>query len=287
MQPCIQPSGLDARIGTGNWAAFSIGLDAVYAAAAQWKKRLEGVHKPWLCWNVSPRWCGLQQRVIQHFGWTPVVGFDPRVGPPPVETGAILIDFNEAFQFPVLWPHFPLEFAFLFTERLAFWHADLLCRLPVLENIVKLFESLEDGQMSAVLDRGGRRNYLNFKTHRYWELCGCTTASASENQFYNGTGWWRYFSRHPKCTVTVERERRNRYSYDSGVGILYWEKNYNGSIKPIDLRSIAEGHCSQIMSSNYKSAPDHLTAMRNLPQELEDNYSLENEARRFGLAQFL
>jgi len=287
MQPCIQPGGLDARIGTGNWAAFSIDLDLVFAAAAQWKKQLEGVRKPWLCWNVSPRWSAFQQRVIQHFGWTPVVGFDPRAGAPPMEPGAVLIDFNAGFDFPVLWPHFPLEFAFRFTERLAFWHADLLVRLPVLEKIVKLFESIEDGEMSAVLDRGGRRNYLNFKSHRYWELCGCTTASASENQFYNGTGWWRYFAMHPKCTVAAERERRQRYSYDSGVGILYWEKNYNGSIKPIDLRLIAEGHCSEIMSSNYKSAPDHLTAMRNLPRELEENYSLDKEAQRLGLEQFL
>ena len=287
MQPCIQPNGIDARIGTGNWAGFTIGLDAVYSAAAEWKARLAGIYKPWLCWNVSPRWSLLQQRVVKHFGWTPVVGFDPRVGPPPIEPGAILIDFNESFQFPVLWPHFPLEFAFLFTERLAFWHADLLCRPRVMEQLVHTFDSLEDGEMSAVLDKGGRRNYLNFKSHRYWELCGCTTRSASENQFYNGTGWWRNFALHPKCTVTAERERRRQYSYDSGVGILYWQKYYNGAVKSIDLRMVAEGHCSEIMSPTYKSAPAHQTAMRDLPSELDQNYSLEAQSRRLGLERFL
>ena len=262
-------------------------MEPVYAAAAEWKVWLAGVKKPWLCWNVHPRWSVVQQRLVKHFGWTPVVGFDPRVGPPPLEPGAILIDFNERFRFPVMWPHFPLEFAFLFTARLAFWHADLLCRLPVMEQLVALFDSLEDGQMSAVLDRGGRRNYLNFKSHRYWELCGCTTRAASENQFYNGTGWWRYFAMHPKCTVKEERERREQYSWDSGVGILYWQKKYNGSIKPIDIHLVKEGHCSEIMAKDYKSAPGHQTAMRNLPLELESNYSLDHEARRLRLEQFL
>jgi hypothetical protein len=88
------------------------------------------------------------------------VGFDPRVGPPPVEPGAILIDFNEGFGFPVMWPHFPLEFAFVFIElKLAFWHADLLCRMAVLKRLAAIYKSLADGEMAAVYDIGGRRNY--------------------------------------------------------------------------------------------------------------------------------
>jgi hypothetical protein len=278
---------IDPKNGTGSWLDFNIPLERIFQAAAEWKQRVDGIKKPWLCWNVSPRWCVLQQRLVQTAGWTPVIGYDPRIGPPPVLPGSVLIDFNASFQLPVMWPHFPLEFAFLWTDRLAFWHADLLCRLPVLEQLTKTFESLEDGQMAAVLDKGGRRNYLNFKSHRYWELCGCTTAGASENQFYNGTGWWRFFWLHPKCRVSAEIERRKRYSYDSGVGILYWKNNYNGPVVPISIYLVKEGHCSEIMSRNYRNAPNHLTALRDLPTELDANYNLDDVAQKFGIAHLL
>jgi len=107
---------------------------------------------------------------VKHVGWTPVLGFDPRIGPRPVEPGFVLIDFNANFGLPLMLPHFPLEFMFLWADRLAFWHSDLLCRLPVMEGLARRFEALEDGQTTAVLERGGRRNYFNFKRHRFWEL---------------------------------------------------------------------------------------------------------------------
>jgi hypothetical protein len=280
-------AAIDPKNGTGNWQDFNIPLERVLEAAAEWRRQLAGVERPWLCWNVSPRWCQLQQRLVQSVGWTPVLGFDPRVGPPPVLPGSILIDFGAAFQLPVMWPHFPLEFAFLWTDRLAFWHADLLCRPEVMQQLARTFLSLENGQMAAVLDKGGRRNYLNFKSHRFWELCGCTTQGASENQFFNGTGWWRNFALHPKCRVTAERQRRQRYSYDSGVGILYWKNRYNGSVIPIDIHLIKEGHCSEIMSKDYKDAPNHLTALRDLSQELDANYNLDEVAQRLGLSHLL
>lgn len=278
---------IDPKNGTGNWLDFNIPLERVFEAAAEWKQKLTGIDRPWLCWHVSPRWCLLQQRLVQFIGWTPVIGFDPRIGPPPLLPGSVLIDFSERFQFPVMWPHFPLEFAFLWANRLAFWHADLLCRLPMMEQLASIFESLEDGQVAAVLDKGGRRNYLNFKSHRFWELCGCTTQGASENQFYNGTGWWRNFSLHPKCRISTERLRRQRYSYDSGVGILYWKRNYRGTVIPINLRVIKEGHCSEIMLKNYRSAPHHLTALRDLTSELDSNYNIEEVSRRLGIAHLL
>jgi len=280
-------STVDPKSGTGDWKAFSLPLERVFEAAADWKQRLAGVEKPWLCWNVSHRWSCLQQRLVRHVGWTPVIGFDPRVGAPPVAPGAVAIDFNEAFGFPVMWPMFPLEFAFLFTERLAFWHADLLCRLPVLEKLAADFSALQNGQMTAVLDKGGLRNSLNFKSHRFWELCGCTTRGASENQFYNGTGWWRCFGSHPKCVLREERARRNRYSWDSGVGIRYWRNKYNGCVLPIDVRLVKEGHCSEIGKRDYRTAANHLEATRDLAAELDMNYSLEQVAERLGIGQFL
>lgn len=278
---------IDPKNGTGNWEHFQIPLESIFEAAAEWKHQVAGVEKPWLCWNVSPHWSRLQQRLVKHVGWTPVLGFDPRVGPPPVEPGSVLIDFNANFGFPVMWPHFPLEFMFLWADRLAFWHADLLCRLPVMEQLSRRFEALENGQMTAVLDKGGRRNYLNFKSHRFWELCGCTTRAASENQFYNGCGWWRNFALHPKCTLAAERQRRQRLSYDSGVGILYWKNRHHGAVLPLSIHLVKEGHCSEIMLPSYRSAPGHLTAMRNLTSELDANYSIDEVAARLGIAHLL
>jgi hypothetical protein len=78
--------------------------------------------------------------------------------------------------------------------------------------------------MAAALDRGGWRNLLNFKAHRYFELCGCRTKNASENQLYNGVGWWRHIEAHPKCVLDEERARRKTYFWDHVVGILYWQK---------------------------------------------------------------
>src|SRR6516165_1632 len=279
---------IDPKAGTGNWKWFTPVLqEAVFRAAAQWKDRLAGVEKPWLCWNVSGRWCYLQQRLVQEVGWTPVVGFDPRTGPPPLAEGSILIDFNETLNLPLLWPHVPLEFAFLFSHRLAFWHADLLCRLSVMERLAGQFAGLKDGQLAAVLDRGGLRNRLSFKSHRYWELCGCTTKSAGENQYYNGTGWWRNFQLHPKCVLAQERVKRSTYHYDSGVGILYWQKKYNGSIVPIDINLVKEGHCSEIGNKNYRHLANHFEPTRNLGAEIDLNYSIEEVATRLGIAHLL
>src|SRR6266851_163745 len=282
-QPMIDP-----KAGTGTWTWFTSPLvDSIFEGAKLWKKRLAGVEKPWLCWNVSGRWCYLQQKLVQAVGWTPVVGFDPRSGPPPLAEGSILIDFNQTLNLPVLWLHVPLEFAFLFADRLAFWHADLLCRLPVMERLAKQFDNLKDGQLAAVFDRRGLRNRLNFRTHRYWELCGCTTKGASENQFYNGTGWWRHIELHPKCVLEEERRKRKAYSWDHGVGILYWQKKYNGHVTPIDMHLVKEGHCSEIANKNYKKLPHHYDTGRNIGAEIDLNYPIEEVAARLGIAHLL
>jgi hypothetical protein len=278
---------INPKSGTGDWEGFTIPLEQIFDAAKCWQRKLAEIDKPWLCWNVSHRWSYLQQKLVKQVGWTPVVGFDPRVGLPPLVPEAVPIDFNEPFGFPVMWPMFPLEFAFLFAPRLAFWHADLLCRLPVLEQLARQFAALPDGEMSAVLDKGGLRNSLNLKSHRFWELCGCTTRSASENQFYNGTGWWRSFALHPKCVLPEERARRKCYSWDSGVGILYWRDHYNGAVAPIDVRLVKEGHCSEIGNPNYRAGASHREAMRNLSSELDMNYSLDAVAARLGIGHLL
>ena len=145
------------RAGTGNWDAYRSGMDRIYASAEKWRTALRDVKQPWLCWNIDDEWCSIQQRLVQAVGWTPVIGWDPNSCPArrTVLPGSVEIDFNADLQFPALWPHFPMEFAFLWTERLAFWHADLL-------------ESMcnPTADRSAVIDdvlRAHLKNYLDFR----------------------------------------------------------------------------------------------------------------------------
>jgi len=282
-------SSLDAKatsqIGKGNWEGFSIPLERVYEAAAEWRNSLAGVERPWLCWNVSDRWCKLQQRLIQEVGWTPVIGFDPRSGPPTVLPGSILVDFNAKFGLEVMWPHFPLEFAFLFSKRLAFWHADLLCPLGTMRRLATLFESLPDGSMAAIIDRGGRRNILNWRSHRYWELVGCTTEGASRSQFDHGSGWWRHIQFHPNCKDDSERRRRAKYYYDSGVGIMYWKRRYRGRVVSIPESMVADGHCTSINKKDYKQVEPGKA--RVLSAELDMNFDIRAVASRLGILHLL
>jgi len=275
-----------SQAGKGNWEGFSVPLETVHEAASEWRKALAGVARPWLCWNVSERWCRLQQRLIQEVGWTPVIGYDPRCGPPAeVLPGSILIDFNSHFGFEVMWPHFPLEFVFLFTDRLAFWHADLLCRLEVMHRLKATFESLPDGAVAAVPDYGGRRNFFRFRQHRYWELVGCTTKAASEAQFNHGSGWWRHMEHHPQCTDEKERRRRARYYWDSGIGIMYWRRRYGGKVVDLPEKLVIEGHCTSINNKNYRQV--NPGRARNLGAEIDLNYDIEKVAARLGIAHLL
>ena len=184
----VQTSG---KVGTGNWGAFHGDMEDIYLAAEKWKQAISMIDKPWLCWNINNDWCTLQQKLILAVGCTPIVGWDPNCVPSTrtIIPGAVEIDFNEYFKFPAIWPHFPLEFAFLWADRLDFWHADLLVRIDKLQKIVSLYESMKDGEMAAVKSIGGTRNLLNFRGHRYWELLGCTTKGASKSQFETGCGW--------------------------------------------------------------------------------------------------
>jgi hypothetical protein len=192
---------------------------------------------------------------------------------------SIEIDFNAHFNFPALWPHFPLEFAFLWTNRLAFWHADLLVRPEKLMSLKNLFESLHNGEMAAVKSIGGLRKFFRFKQHRYWELIGCTTYEASKHQFDTGCGWWRHFYKHPN-TPNNEYQERIKYYYDSGVGIMYWKKRYKQKIYEINEKWIDEGHCSEIGTENYIKG-------NNKAEELRLNFDLEKVARRLQLDDFL
>jgi hypothetical protein len=274
------------RQGIGNWDAFKVPLEKVYEAGREWAAEAADIEKPWLCWNVEPAWCLMQQKLVREVGWTPLVGFDPRIGPPPLLPEAKLIDFNRVFQLPLLYLHVPVEFAFLFTRRLAFWHADLLCRLGTMHKLARIFEKLPDGEMAAVLDRGGLKDTFKFYRHRYWELIGCTTQGASRHQFEVGSGWWMHVEKHPSCRDPEELERRKKLYWDHGIGIRYWEKRYGGRIHSIPLRLVAEGHCAPYGNPKYKHTK-YKDFRRKLSEDLNANFSLEAVARKLGLEKLL
>ncbi|WP_415427234.1 hypothetical protein, partial [Staphylococcus borealis] len=76
--------------GIGNWEAVNgspYAIHGVLREARHWAQVTAGHDKLWLCWNVDPAWCLIQQALVQQISWTPLVGFDPRVGPPPLLPG--------------------------------------------------------------------------------------------------------------------------------------------------------------------------------------------------------
>ncbi len=271
----------EGKNGTGDWADFNLSIEAIHEAAGEWKKIVGNERKLWLCWNISDRWSLLQQKMVLRAGWTPVVGFDPNCRPEKlaIEPGAILIDFGKALDLKVVWPHFPLEFAFLWAPKLAFWHADLLMPMAKLHAYARHFEALQDGQMAAVHSKGGMRRYFSKKSHRYWELLGCTTEAASKHQFENGCGWWRNFHEHPNTPID-ERAKRANYYYDSGVGISYWAQRYKKTVFKLNEKELTAGHCSAIGFKNYKKS-------LHKGLELDLNYDLNTVAAKMSLQDML
>lgn len=271
----------EGKKGTGNWGDFDLPLDQVLKAAEGWKKEIGNQQKLWLCWNISTRWSLLQQRMVLDAGWTPVVGHDPNCMPDRLETlpGSIFIDFGKSLNLKAVWPHFPLEFAFLWAPKLAFWHADLLMPMDKMQQFAARFDALKDGEMAAVHSTGGLRYLFNRKSHRYWELLGCTTEAASRHQFETGCGWWRNFHAHPN-TPPSERAERASYWYDSGVGIAYWERRNKRRIVRLNERELVAGHCSEIGHPNYKKSTHK-------GLELDLNYDLDTMARRMSLQSLL
>jgi hypothetical protein len=257
------------RVGRGNWEAFDLPLADIHAAAETWRESLDGIDKPWLCWNVQPEWSLVQQKLVAGAGWTPVVGFDPRVGWPRLVPGAVAIDFNKQLGLPVLFPHFVLEFAFLFADRLAFWHSDLLLVEADMAEFATLFESLADGEMSAVASPFGFRRLFAGNKRRYWELLGCTTRAASRSQFDNGCSWWMHFYRHPNFSD----RRHRRYHWEFGCGIEYWKKQCRGQIIDIDERRLAYGHFTRINNRVYQASQSK-NVFRDLKADIERNFDL-------------
>ncbi|MGR8981776.1 MAG: hypothetical protein ACU84H_17030 [Gammaproteobacteria bacterium] len=277
------------RAGTGDWAAFNASeysLDDVYRAAEQWREKLDGVEEGWLCWSVDPDWNRIQQRLVLSVGWTPVVGFDPRTPRPQAEPGAVIIDFNNAFNFQTMWFHFPLEFAFLFSTRLAFWHADLLLHPAKMQYISDLFRTLPQGATAAVKLARLFRRHFDFRYRRYWELLGCTTQQASKDQFDNGAGWWMNFAHHPNSTLVRRRWFGQKPYWDSGAGIWHWNKKLKGPVTPILEREVSDGHFTSINNKDYVFL-EGTRWTRNLGADLRYNYDLRSACEKMGLGNYL
>lgn len=273
------------RRGMGDWVAWGDDTELIFEAAIAWRARLAGVAFPWLCWNVDPDWSLLQQRLVLEVGWTPVVGFDPRVGPPPVLPHSILIDFNEKFGLPTLYPHFPLEFAFLFCERIAFWHSDLLIRLTKMRDIAEQFKSLQQGQLAAVSSIGLRSVFFP-REQRFWELVGCTTKDASRDQYEKGCGWWKCFFAHKNRAVNRADRHLNDYYWDHGAGIMYWKRKHGGKVLSLREKDFQEGHFSQIKARQYERVSQN-NEFRNLNLDLRHNFDLVACAQKMGLEDLL
>ena len=243
-----------------------------------------GHTKLWLCWNVNDAWCVLQQKLVKDAGWTPIVGWDPLcgVGQPPLVEGALAVDFSSTLGIPSLFMHVPLELAFLWIEdKLAFWHSDLLLPRTKMQYLCRRFETLKDGEMAAVFSYGGMRNFLKFRSHRYWELCGCTTHGASHDQFDKGCGWWTNIAYHRNAPRDEEEQlRRKSIHVEHGVGIRYWEKRYGGKIIKISERAIAEGHFSVTTVRDYKIAATK-------SEEMDSNFDLREIATKIGIEDLL
>lgn len=269
--------------GTGHWRFWDRNEDDVRAAARPWAAALAGIERPWLCWNMNDRWCLLQQKLISEVGWTPVVGWDPNCGQAPAQLvpGAVAIDSNATLQLQVLYQHVPLEFVFLWADRLAFWHADLLLPRHKMRAAAQRFESLRDGEMAAVKTYGGLRNLLRPKYHRYWEVLGCTTRGASLDQYRQACGWWRGFQQHPNAPAdATERVRRDRYYDDHGCGVRYWERFCGGQVRDVRERWIAKEHFSVITVKNYRRGSSK-------SEEIDINFDLDAIAGHLGIADLL
>ena len=270
------------RTGRGNWNAFDLPIDSVLIAARAWSRALDGIGRPWLCWSVDDDWSMVQQRLVAGVGWTPVVGFDPRVGPPPTISEAILVDFNQQLRLPVLYPHFVLEFVFAFADKLAFWHSDLLLTEGDMAKFARTFADLSDGEMAAVASPSGWRRLVAGRKRRYWELLGCTTRAASRSQFDHGCGWWMHFHNHPNFPGGGSR----RYHWEYGCGIHHWQRACGGRVRDIAEADITYGHFSRISNKSY-IAEEKNNVFRNLNKDIHNNYNLVDCANYLNLCHLL
>jgi len=264
----------EGKIGSGNWLLFSSEMyESILKAAEKWKEKLDGIDKPWLCWCVNDRWCIFQQKLIKAVGWTPVVGKDTNIDNPTILSGSVYLDFNEMLNYPHMRMQFPLEWVFLFCEKLAFWHSDLILSMKDMKRCAEIFEKLKDGETAAVKSRPSLFQFWNIpKSRRFFEVVGCTTRGASRSQYEHGCGWWRKIHKHPNFRASDFKTIPN---YENGIGIRHWKEKYGGKV--ISLNVSLKGHAAANKTRDLKSKEE----------DLDTTYSLEKIAKKLGLEKFL
>ena len=99
-------------------------------------------------------------------------------------------------------------------------------------------------------------------------------------------GWHSHKVRVVDGVMLVNHERQGHDNPDFGGGILYWRRVLKGRVKAISQRLVEEGHCSRINYKDYKTMSAQ-QQIRNLPQELDANYSLEEVTKRLGIGHLL
>ncbi len=276
------------RLGNANWEAFqALGGDvSMFTDAAQdWKKAIDGIQYPWLVWSMLDDWCYVQQKLVEAAGWTPIVGYDPRHPPTRMTKNAVLIDFNARLKLPVMWMHVPLDFIFMLAPRMAFWHADLLCTQENMEYLSQLFRGLQDGEAAIVNPTSmlGMGRFLNSKNHRYWELAGCFTRSASQHMHDHGCSIWQQFMYHPHCPDKAEFDSRRKYYWDSGAGIYYWHRRYNRKLHLIPEARLAPGHFTRINRQQSFKTVSPNNELRDGGADLQANFTIQDAIRTVGL----
>ena len=262
-------------------------MPEIERAARSWRDQLAGVSRPWLCWCIDPQWCLVQQQLVQKIGWTPVVGTDGTHQPVVVD-GAIFVDFNRELQLPGMWMHFVLEFAFLYADRLAFWHSDVLPPLECMRAIAAEFATIQDGELIVTEKRVSFlymiRRLLRGRRIRdvsgWTEITGCTTRGASESQFRHGCGWWRGLKQHPNASPEVVQ--RNPH-WEHGIGIRYWQRLFNGTVRPLQT-DVAPYHYSRAGRTERKYRRELVGHQQigSKVSELSANYRLDDIVRSLG-----
>lgn len=283
------------RFGNANWRAFQLlnrshpsqfNMDKIFACAAEWKSQLNGIDYPWLVWSVDDDWAYIQQKMVAKAGWTPVLGYDPRINKPKqVLKGTTVIDFNKGLDLPVLYMHFPLDFIHLFTERLAFFHSDLLVAPKKMQKLATLFKSLNDGEIAMTNQTKLRFTWMQklfAKQSRLFELAGCITKAASQDIFDKGCSMWQGWAFHPNCPSEEEFLIRSGKYWDHGAGLLYWQQRYGGKVKIIQERFLDEGHFSRTSKDNFKVLSDN-NENRNTGSDLRGNYDVYILAKKMGI----
>ncbi|WND03461.1 hypothetical protein QGN29_03630 [Temperatibacter marinus] len=284
----LSPEVKNYRFGRGGWPAFhnyGMPIQELLKAAEKWAEAFEGIEKPWLVWNAHPEWCIIQQNLVESVGWTPIVGFDPRLGPPEKKSpNAIIYNFNSDLDLLYMSPMFVIEFLFCYADKMAMFHSDFLLAPEDLAVYAKQFEQLKDGETIAT--SFWRLNRFWRKPDRHWELLACNTRAASKSQFDQAADWWCNIHDHINCPDEAGYElRKTKVGWDHTSGILFWEKYCGGTVHKIPLSKIEHGHFSPSSHPLRFNRTNHEKSrrVRDLKSQLDKSINIKEACAYVGL----